>query len=399
MRGDPGRQRARPEGLSRRAVLAGGAVTAAGAVAARGQEAPSRPRGAAGSIHQDRAEAATPRSQGWSAPADHVRHSRTWMAWPAREDIWGRLLPGARRDVAAIARAIARFEPVAMIARPGQAHGAAAACGPAVEIVPLVNDDLWMRDMGPVFLVDGRGGVAGLDMNFNGWGNKQAHRNDARIAREVLARLGLPRFTAPFVAEGGALEVDGQGTVLATESSIINPNRNPGQSKAQLTAAICGCLGARTMIWVPGLRGRDITDDHIDGLARFARPGTVVVDQPADPGAGDAWAVSERQALRILRRSADASGRLLRCRTCRESATIPAHENPSLFVNVYVNWYVCNDAVLIPAFGDRAADAAARSLVTDLYPGREVVQLRIDSLAEGGGGIHCTTQQQPAGES
>jgi agmatine deiminase len=222
---DPG-----PRGLSRRAVLGGGAVLAAGAVAPCGP-APGLAGGAAGSIHLDRAGASTPRSQGWFAPADHVRHTRTWMAWPARADIWGRLLPGARRDVAAIARAIARFEPVAMIARPGQARAAAAACGPAVEIVPLVNDDLWMRDMGPVFLVNGRGGVAGLDMNFNGRGNKQAHRNDARIAREVLARLGLPRFTAPFVAEGGALEVDGRGTIMATESSIINRNRNPGQSR------------------------------------------------------------------------------------------------------------------------------------------------------------------------
>jgi agmatine deiminase len=153
------------------------------------------------------------------------------------------------------------------------------------------------------------------------------------------------------------------------------------------------------MLWVPGLKGHDITDDHIDSLARFVRPGTVVVDQPADPRASDAWAVSERQALRILRRSADASGRLMRCRTCRESAAIPPHQNPSLFVNVYVNWYLCNGAVLIPAFGDRRADAAARSLVADLYPSREIVQLRIDSLAEGGGGIHCATQQQPAGQS
>lgn len=125
------------------------------------------------------------------------------MAWPAREDVWGRMLPGVRNDVASVARAIARFEPVAMVARPPQAREAAAACGKRVEIVPLVNDDLWMRDMGPVFLVNGRGGLAGLDMNFNGWGNKQVHPNDAKIAREVLARLGVPRFTAPFVAEGG----------------------------------------------------------------------------------------------------------------------------------------------------------------------------------------------------
>ena len=208
------------------------------------------------------------------------------------------MLAGVRRDVAAVARAIARFEPVTMIARPRPgARRRQPPAGRAVEIVPLVNDDLWMRDMGPVFLVNGHGGLAGLDMNFNGWGNKQAHRNDARVAREVLALLGVPRFAAPFVAEGGALEVDGQGTVLATESSIINPNRNPGRSKAQLTADICGYLGARTMIWVPGLKGHDITDDHIDGLARFARPAEVVVDQPADPAARDAWAVSERQAL------------------------------------------------------------------------------------------------------
>ena len=321
------------------------------------------------------------------------------MAWPAREDIWGTMLAGVRSDVAAVARAIARFEPVAMIARPPQARAAAAACGKGVEIVPLVNDDLWMRDMGPVFLVDGRGGLAGLDMNFNGWGNKQVHPNDAKIAHEVLALLGVPRFAAPFVAEGGALEVDGQGTVIATESSIINPNRNPGLSRARLTASICGYLGARTMIWVPGLRDHDITDDHIDGLARFARPAEVIVDQPADPDATDVWAVSERQALTILRQSRDASGRLLRCRISRESATIPPRENPALFVNVYVNWYVCNGAVLIPRFSDRSADAAARSLVAGLYPGREIVQLTINNLAEGGGGIHCVTQQQPAAGS
>jgi agmatine deiminase len=317
------------------------------------------------------------------------------MAWPAREDIWGSMLAGVRRDVASVARAIARFEPVVMVVRPHQARDAALACGKGVEIVPLVNDDLWMRDMGPEFLVNGHGGLAGLDMNFNGWGNKQAHPNDARIAREVLALLGVPRFAAPFVAEGGALEVDGQGTVMATESSVINPNRNPGKSKMRLTADICGYLGARKMIWVPGLRGHDITDDHIDGLARFVGPAEVVVDQPADPHATNVWAVSERQALTILERSTDTAGRLLKCRISRESATIPPHENPNLFVNVYVNWYVCNGAVLIPRFGDRSADDAGRSLVADLYPGREVVQLTIDSLAEGGGGIHCATQQQP----
>jgi agmatine deiminase len=371
--------------VSRRAILAGGVLLAAGLLDTGGA--------AASETHPD---AKTPAAAGWFAPADGVPHTRTWMAWPAREDIWGSTLPRVRHDVAAVARAIAHFEPVALVVRPEQASQAARACGKGVEIVGLVNDDLWMRDMGPVFLVNGRGGLAGLDMNFNGWGHKQVHRNDHRIAREVLALLGVHRFVAPFVAEGGALESNGVGTVMATESSIINPNRNPGKSKATLSREICHYLGAKKMLWVPGLKGHDITDDHIDGLARWVGASDVVVDEPSNPHAKNAWAVSERRALRILQRSTNASGRRLHCRICRESARIPPHENPNLFVNVYVNWYLCNGAVMMPKFDDRAADKAAHSLVRELYPDREIVQLTINALAEGGGGIHCVTQQQPA---
>jgi len=342
---------------------------------------------------------ASPAESGFFLPSAEVAHERTWMAWPAREDVWGSLLPGARRDIAAIARAIARFEPVWLIARPEQAASAAAACGAGVEIVEIVNDDCWMRDMGPLFLVNGRGHVAGLGLNFNGWGHKQVHGNDAKVAREVTALLGFPFFKAPFVSEGGAIEVDGLGSVLCTESSIINPNRNRGKTKAQLTEELLGTLGAKKVLWLPGLAGHDITDDHIDGLARFVRtglPARVVVDQPADPNATDVWATSERQLLKRLEHMTDAQNRRLTCLTSRESQTIPSGETPGVFVNVYVNWYTCNGAVLLPAFGDRKADSAARSLVAGLYPGREVVQLRIDTLAEGGGGIHCVTQQEPA---
>lgn len=317
------------------------------------------------------------------------------MAWPARADVWGSRLENVRSDIARVARAIADYEPVSMIVRPRQAAGAAAACGSGVGIVPLVNDDVWMRDMGPVFLVNDRGGLAGLDLNFNGWGNRQVHRNDAKVARQVLDLLGVKRFVAPFVSEGGALEVDGAGTVLATESSIINANRNPGKTKTQLTREILTSLGARKMLWVPGLRGHDITDDHIDGLVRFVKPTMVVIDQPAAPDATGAWASSERRALRTVRRSTDALHRPLRLAISRESSTIPPGQDPSTFVNVYVNWYVCNGAVMIPAFGDRHADAAAKALVHELYPDRDVVPLRIDTLAGGGGGIHCVTQQQP----
>jgi len=341
----------------------------------------------------------SPAASGFFLPSAEVEHKRTWMAWPAREDVWGSLLPGARRDIAGIARTIARYEPVCLIARPDQAAGAAKACGAGVEIVELVNDDCWMRDVGPLFLVNNKGRVAGLGLNFNGWGSKQVHANDAKVAREVTARLGLPFFEAPFVSEGGAIEVDGAETVLCTESSIVNPNRNPGKTKAQLTAELLAALGADKVLWLPGLVGQDITDDHIDGLARFVRtglPACVVVDQPADPSATDVWAVSERLSLKLLEHMTDACKLRLRCLTSRESRTIPRGESASGFVNVYVNWYTCNGAVLLPGFGDQRADAAARSLVAELYPGRHVEQLRIDTLAEGGGGIHCVTQQEPA---
>jgi agmatine deiminase len=370
--------------VSRRAVLAGGLLLTSGVLDAGG---------AAATGH--RPDGKTPAAAGWFAPAEGLPHTRTWMAWPARKDVWGAALPHVRHDVAAVARAIARYEPVVLVARPEQASEAARACGKGVDVVEIVNDDLWMRDMGPVFLVNDRGGLAGLDMNFNGWGNKQVHHNDHKIAREILAMLGVHRFVAPFVAEGGALEFNGAGTVMATESSIINSNRNPGKSKATLTREICGHLGAKKMLWVPGLKGHDITDDHIDGLARWVGAADVVVDQPADPHANDVWAVSERRALEILKRSTNAADRRLNCGISRESARIPPHENPNLFVNVYINWYLCNGAVMMPKFDDEAADDAARSLVRKLYPDRDVVQLRIDSLAEGGGGIHCVTQQQP----
>ena len=273
----------------------------------------------------------SPAASGFVLPSAEVEHTRTWMAWPAREDVWGSLLPGARRDIAGIARAIARYEPVCLIARPDQVAGATAACGAGVEIVELVNDDCWIRDMGPLFLVNDKGQVAGLGLNFNGWGGKQVHANDAKVTREITARLGLPFFEALFVSEGGAIEVDGVGTVLCTESSIVNPNRNPGKTKAQLTAELLAALGATKVLWLPGLVGQDITDDHIDGLARFVKPGPptcVVVDQPANPSATDVWAVSEQLSLKLLEHMTDAHKRRLSCLTSRESRTIPHAESP-----------------------------------------------------------------------
>lgn len=330
------------------------------------------------------------------APAETVPHERTWMAWPARRDVWGARLQGFRDDVAAVARAIARYEHVALVVRPDQAKEAQRACGPSVETVGIDNDDLWIRDMGPVFVVDGEGGLAGVDLNFNGWGGKQVHDHDRLVARRVLEWLGVERIEAPFVAEGGALVVDGRGTVMATESSIVNANRNPGKAKAVLTSEILEVLGATTMLWVKGLADHDITDDHIDATARFVDAATVVVNQHLGAPAGTPWAVAGAEALHTLERSTNSSGERLTCVTSCESPTVPPGADPATFVRSYVNWYVGNGAVFIPAFSDPASDRAAYDLAERLYPQRSVVQLRIDAIASGGGGIHCATQEQPS---
>jgi agmatine deiminase len=238
--------------------------------------------------------------------------------------------------------------------------------------------------------------VAGVDLNFNGWGNKQICVYDSEVARQVLERLGLERFVAPFVSEGGALVVDGRGTVMATESSIIEPDRNPDQTKEQLTDEILAYVGAEKMLWVPGHANHDITDDHMDSLAHFVGEAKVVVSQPSEADAKDGWARSERLALKLLEKDTNARGEALECLTLQESGEIPAHQHRATFLNDYVNWYVCNEAVLIPAFDDPVSDGLARAFIGGLYPGRTVEQLRIDTLAAGGGGIHCATQQQAA---
>jgi agmatine deiminase len=327
-------------------------------------------------------------------PKEGRLHTRTFMAWPARRRVWNTDLDAVRRDIAGLARTIARFEPVVLLACDDQAEHARRMCGSAVEVMPLPVDDLWVRDTGPLF-VHTDDGLAGVDTNFNGWGGKQIHSRDALVARRVLEHYGIPRIEAPLVTEGGALEVDGHGTLLTTESAVVNDNRNPGWTRDQLETNLKDLLGVQKVIWLPGIRGADITDGHVDTLARFARPGTVVLSKPGR----DAPAAKTRlyqQSRDILHADTDAAGRHLDIVDVADPGQAEIGHRDEDFAASYLNYYVANDAVIIPAFGDRAADRRAAGLLAELYPGREIAQVRIDTLSEGGGGIHCSTQQQPA---
>ena len=319
-------------------------------------------------------------------------HAATWMAFTGSSAIWAADLPDVQQALARIANAIVAYEPVKMLVRPADKARAAQLCDARVTLLEAEFDDLWVRDTGCVFVVGNNGEKGAVDFNFNGWGNKQTHSNDKKVASFMASQSGATRLSSSLVLEGGGIEVDGKGTAIITESCVLNANRNPGVSKAACEAELKRLLGISKVIWLPGIPGRDITDGHTDFYARFTRPGVVVAGYDGDPASYD-HAVTQ-QHLAILRAATDASGKALTVHVLNAPAT---HRRPANkdFAAGYINFYVCNGAVVMPQFGDATADAAARSKLQELYPGRSVIQLDIDAIAAGGGGIHCTTQQEP----
>lgn len=326
--------------------------------------------------------------------AEWESHARTFMAWPALESVWGEDLPSVREDIARVARAVAEYEYVVMMARPGQRKAAQRACGRDVEVIPLAVDDLWARDTVPVFVEQG-GDVVGVDLNFNGWGNKQEHPNDARVGRTLLSEYGIPRRKAPLVAEGGSFETDGEGTLLVTESSIVNDNRNRGRSRAQIEADLERTLGIEKVVWLAGVRGEDITDAHVDSLVRFTAPGVVLLDRAFPGMPADSWSRAADQAKAVLDEAKDARGRPFEVVDLPQPDLDRIRGEGDDFVATYANFYVANDSVFLPEFGDRKADERARSILREHFPRRDVVPIRIDTIASGGGGIHCSTHDQP----
>ncbi|MGW7311990.1 agmatine deiminase family protein [Streptomyces sp. NPDC054865] len=336
-------------------------------------------------------------------PAETDRHIRTYMAWPALASVWDDKLAAVRRDIAEVAHAISRYEPVVVLARPGQVAEARHQCGLGayygIQVIDIPNDDLWIRDFGPTFVV-APGAVAGVDTNFNGWGKTgttyaQPFANDAAAARTLLAEYEVNRIRAGFVGEGGSLETDGEGTLLATVSSMVNANRNPGMSQGQVEQAMKSALGIDKVIWVPGLAGQDITDCHIDCLARFISPGRVILDKPG-PGADKKWVAVYEETKRVLRGATDAHGRPLAITELPGPDRREIRGRGEEFLSGYTNYYTANGAVIAPQFGDGPADGVAYDILRAAYPGHRVEQLAIDGIASGGGGIHCATQSHPA---
>ena len=326
-------------------------------------------------------------------PAEWAPHERTLMCWPARADMWEEHFGAAKAEHAAVANAIAAFEPVTLAADPSQADEARAAVAGEVEVVPIPLDDSWARDSGPIFVTESDPAPhvqrrrAGVHFGFNAWGEKfTPYDDDAAFGARVLEQLGEERLDATdFVLEGGSIAVDGEGTLVTTEQCLLHPTRNPSLGREAIEARLREHLGADRVVWLgDGLVEDDDTDGHVDNICAWVAPGSVLLQTVAgeeDPN----FAACRENAERLRAAGLEVV----------ELAALPRveHDGPPTVVP-YVNFYVCNGALIVPVTGAET-DAEALELLASLYPGREAVPVPGTTLALGGGGVHCITQQVP----
>ncbi len=357
----------------------------------------------------------TPAADGYWMPAEYEPHAGCWMLWPHRTDNWREGAQPAQRAFAAVAAAIADFETVTVGASCEQFEFARALLGSRIRVVELSSNDAWMRDVGPSFVVNKQGGVRGIDWHFNAWGGLQGGLyfpwdQDELVARKVLEIERRERYRAPFVNEGGAIHVDGEGTLLVTEQCVLNVNRNSQFSATQLDALFKSWLGIDQVVWLGEGVFNDETDGHIDNLACFIAPGEVALtwtDDRRDPQyriSLDAWTrlmdARDARGRRFKVHKLPMPGPLYRTRA--ETAGVmtrvgakPRHARERLAAS-YVNFYLANGAVIAPLLDSRT-DRLALTRLRRMFPQRRVVGVPAREILLGGGNIHCITQQQPLG--
>ena len=338
----------------------------------------------------------------WRMPAETAPHERTWMAFPRAGLTLGDDAASAEEAYAswtAVAHAVAEFEPLTMVVDPSELDRARRMLSSEIEILEAPLDEFWMRDFGPTFVVDDeRPGVLGaVDWIFNGWGAPEwaEWKKSAEIARFVAARVDAELVSSVLVNEGGGIHVDGEGTVLLTETVQLDPNRNPYADRARVEAELARTIGATHAIWLPRGLTRDYddfsTNGHVDIVATIPSPGTLLLHSQDNPGHPDFEVSRELRAL--LSETTDAAGRPFEIVDLPAPDTLRDHEG---FVDwSYVNHLVVNGGVIACGFGEERADAAAREILADAYPGRRVVTVDAREIFARGGGIHCITQQQP----
>lgn len=336
-------------------------------------------------------------------PAEWEPHACCWMAWAVHQE-WGNAVNKVKRELSEVVQTIARYEPVRVLAPRGDALREAqrefSDCS-NVTVHEAPVDDIWIRDIAPTFALCGNGPqktVVAIDWNFNGWGGTRKRRPRAgdRLAKTAASIFGVPRVSVPFVAEGGALVTDGQGTLITTRSCLINPNRNPvrrGQDRQRRIETEFTKLGIRNVIWLEGDAREPITSGHADGYVLLAPSGVVLVETYNDKAVEPPmW---REHDIALLKNALDANGRTLKLVRIVAPRRQYWKRKGDLFAPCYLNAYVANGAVIGARFSDAERDEAARKALARAFPGRETVILTIDNIANAGGGIHCLTQPMP----
>lgn len=332
-------------------------------------------------------------------PAEWEPHTCCWMAWAVHAE-WGDWVDKVKAELEKVIQTIAQFEPVRLLAAPdhvADAHDRFS--GGNVQIIEAPVDDIWMRDIAPTFALRG-GEVVAIDYNFNGWGNTKERRARPgdRLGATASAIFGVPRICVPFIAEGGAFITDGEGTLVTTESCLLNCNRNPFGSKAIRKRRIEWVFeefGVRRLIWLKGDPCESITSGHIDGYALFTAPGTVLVEAINDDDIEPPrWRAHD---VNTLENSYDDAGRRLRVKRVLAPRKQYWRFRGKMFAPCYLNAYLANGAVIGACFGDPERDKSAKDALARAFPRRCIRMMRIDHIAAGGGGIHCLTQPMPDG--
>jgi agmatine deiminase len=335
----------------------------------------------------------TPKQTGFHMPPEWHPHTGCWMAWPCHQESWAAIgLKRARIAYARVAKAIAQYEPVTMLVNPGDEEQAKKICSERIHFISLPLNDSWTRDTGPTFLLNAQKELAAVDWIHNAWGgNYQDCAFDNQIAAAVIKQTGARHFKAPLVMEGGSFHVDGEGTVLTSGECLLNPNRNPHLSQAEIEDYLYNYLGAEKIIWLnKGLFG-DETDGHIDEIACFIAPGKVLCLTTQDKN--DANYQTLHENLESLKSVTDAKGRHLEIVTIEQP---PATYMDSKRLTLsYINFYLANQGIVMPAFGYTQHDKTAYELFCQLFPTHHITQIDALDIFTGGGGIHCITQQQP----
>jgi agmatine deiminase len=339
-------------------------------------------------------------SNKWFMPEESEPHKRTWMSFIASYDIWEeRQVNEVQRNLSTIAKTIAKYEPVSMLVGEKDYKTVLKLLGGLdnhnypIELIEFNMNDLWMRDTGPAFVVNEKGQKSAVNFNFNGWGEDQDYKHDAKVADFVAKQAGVQSIQSNLVLEGGCFELDGQGTAIMTESCILNDNRNPNKEKAEVESELKELLGLDKIIWLKGIKDKDITDGHTDFYARFAKPGVVVVSRDTDKSSYD-YKIT-RENIEILKSSTDAKGNSFDIIILDTPWDINTKYGTKDFAAGYVGYYVCNGAIIMQKFGDKNADNIAKQKLTKLFPKHRIEQIAIDGIASGGGSIHCVTQQEP----